>query len=58
MKKMLGDIIILHVYQKSWSHDVQFLRYGAQRTDRPTEKVTLGAQPKKTMQSKNCDQWQ
>ena len=29
MKKTPGDIIILHVYQKLWSDDVQFLKYGA-----------------------------
>ena len=33
-----------HVYLKLWSHDVRFLRHGAQRTDRQTdrqaEKVT------------------
>ena len=28
IKKTLGDTIILNVYQKLWSHDVQFLRYG------------------------------
>ena len=35
-----------HVYQKSWSHDVQFLRYGAWQMDWQTdwrmEKVTYG----------------
>ena len=36
MKKTPGDIIILHthLYEKSWSHDAPFLRYGAQQTDR------------------------
>ena len=29
-----------HVYQKIWLNDVRFLRYGAQRTDGQTEKVT------------------
>ena len=29
-----------HVYQKLWLHDVWFLRYGVQRMDRQTEKVT------------------
>ena len=29
-----------YVYQKLWSHNVQFLRYGAQPMDRRTEKVT------------------
>ena len=30
-KKTPGDIIILYVYQKLWSDDVWFLRYGAWR---------------------------
>ena len=30
----------IYVYQKLWSDDVRFLRYGAQRTDGRTEKVT------------------
>ena len=29
-----------HVYQKLWSHNVQFLRYGARRTDGRTDKRT------------------
>ena len=29
MKKIAGDIIIYRVYQKIWSHNVQFLRYAA-----------------------------
>ena len=33
MKKIPGDIIILHVYQKLCSDDVRFLRYGVQWTD-------------------------
>ena len=33
MKKIAGDIIILHVYQKSQSYDVQFLRIQSE-TDR------------------------
>ena len=28
------------IYQKLWSHEVWFLRYGAQRTDGRTEKAT------------------
>ena len=39
-KKMVGDVIILNVYQKFWSHDVRFLRYGAQQMEERTEKVT------------------
>ena len=39
-KKMVGDFIILNVYQKFWSHDVRFLRYGAQQMEERTEKVT------------------
>ena len=32
MKKTTGDIIIFtHVYQKSWSYDILFLRYGMWR---------------------------
>ena len=33
---MPGDIILTHVYQKQWSHDVQFLKYGVRQTDRRT----------------------
>ena len=43
MKKIAGDVIILHddviilyVYQKFGSHDVRFLRYGAQQLDGQT----------------------
>ena len=28
MKKIAGDIVILHVYQKPQSYEVWFLRYG------------------------------
>ena len=34
MKKVPGDIIILHVYQKLRLVDAGFLRNGAQQTDR------------------------
>ena len=30
-KKIAGDIIILHVYQKPQSYEVQFLRYGVRQ---------------------------
>ena len=33
MKKIAGDIIILHMYQKSQSYDLQFLRHGVRRTE-------------------------
>ena len=33
MKKIPGDIIILHVYQKLGLDDVRFLRNGARRTE-------------------------
>ena len=52
-EKNPGDIIILHVYQKLWSDEVQFLRYGAQRTDGWTDgwmekwHIAVGATPKK-----------
>ena len=36
MKKP-GNIIILHVSQKLWSDDVQFLRHGTWQTDRQTD---------------------
>ena len=36
-KKTPGEIIMLHVYQKLWSHDVRFLRYGARLTDGRTK---------------------
>ena len=39
-KKTLGDIIILHMRSKNNDHDVQFLKYGVQWTDRRME-VTL-----------------
>ena len=32
MKKFAGDIIILHVYPKSQSYDVRFLRYVVRQT--------------------------
>ena len=32
MKKAAGDIIILHMYIKSQSYDVWFLRYGVRQT--------------------------
>ena len=32
IKKTLGDIIILHVYQKQQPYNMCFLRYGARRT--------------------------
>ena len=32
-EELAGDIIILHVYQKSQLYEVRFLKYGAQRTD-------------------------
>ena len=31
MKKIASDIIILHVYQKTQSYEVQFLRYGVKQ---------------------------
>ena len=33
MKKTARDIIILHVYQKSYSYDVRFQRYGVIQTE-------------------------
>ena len=33
MKKIAGDIIILHMYQKSQSHDIGFLRYGVRQAE-------------------------
>ena len=32
MKKIVGDIIILHVYQKPQSYEVRLLRYGVRQT--------------------------
>ena len=48
MKKASGDIII---YQKLWSGDIQFLRYGAQQMDgwidgRKKWHIEVGASPK------------
>ena len=37
-KKKPGDIINLNVYWKLWSHDVWFLRYGAQLSARQTNR--------------------
>ena len=33
MKKTPVDVIILHVYQKSWLYDEYFLRYEVQQTE-------------------------
>ena len=53
---MPSDIIISHMYQKLWSDDVQFLRYGVQwmdgQTDGQTDRwkkrhIEVGAPPKK-----------
>ena len=39
MKRATRDIIILHMCTKKlWSHDVQFLRYDVQQTDRRTDR--------------------
>ena len=59
-KKKPGDIIILHMYKKLWSYDIQFLRHGAQWTDVRTDgwmdrwmdgwkkwHIEVGALPKK-----------
>ena len=46
MKKAPGDII-LQVYQKSWLDDVWLLRYGAQRTDGPSDRRTDGRTEKR-----------
>ena len=33
LEKFAGDVIILHVYQKSQSYDVRFLRYRVRQTE-------------------------
>ena len=50
-KKTLGDKHFWYVYQKLWSHDVWFLRYGAGQMDSLTDgqkkwHIEVGATPK------------
>ena len=39
---MPADIIFLHMCNKNYDHDVQFLRYGLRWTDGQTDRQTDG----------------
>ena len=55
-QKSLGDIINLHmcIYQKLWSDDVWFLRYGVQQTDGQKKwHIEVGVPPKKWYKKKH-----
>ena len=51
IKKAPGDIIILRICTKKlWSHNVQFLKYGARRTNRRTDgNIEVGAPTKNVL---------
>ena len=51
MEKTPGDVTLQHLYQKLWSHDVQFPRYGARRMNRWTDGWTDGRTEKMTYRS-------